>query len=179
MTTQRLNIHFLTVLFNETSDYFTSYDYNFYSLSHANFSIRRHFHNEIPHFNKSDMDEIFSHGHTARVPLVYILRDLLNKHKKPLQKDWKEDWEEDWKVEIKDNGSLLLSNGSQEYSFHALNLGLYDLYDEVSTYEEIQEKIDEEYKGYCEDKNVNGHFVAVLDNFLLLQTVKFYKLVTV
>ena len=57
-----------------------------------------------------DLKDVLSHGHTARVPLVYILRDLLNYR----------DNEKSWTVEIKDNGALVLSNRSKKCLFHAV-----------------------------------------------------------
>ena len=56
-----------------------------------------------------DLKDVLSHGHTARVPLVYILRDLLNCRDK-----------KSWTVKIKDNGALVLYDGSEEYLFHAV-----------------------------------------------------------
>ena len=160
MTTQRLNIHFLTVWFNETSDYFMDYDYRFYPTRHVEnkntgvqkLFFERTFRKEIPYFNLINMmTDILSNKHTARVPLVYVLRDLLNKHKEPLQKDWKEEWEEDWKVEIKDDGALVLNNGSKNYLF-----------------------------GECKEKdhnrNISGYLLAVSESFKESQTVEFYKL---
>ena len=94
-----------------------------------------------------DLKDVLSHGHTARVPLVYILRDLL---KKLSQKDWK--------VEIEDNGALVLYKGSEKYLFHA-----------VKNDSEIEGKIKEH-----QNLNIPHHFFAVLDQFETSQTVKFY-----
>ena len=92
-----------------------------------------------------DLKDVLSHGHTARVPLVYILRDLLNCRDK-----------KSWTVKIKDNGALVLYDGSEEYLFHAVK---------------NEEEIEREIKKY----NIPHHFFAVLDQFETSQTVKFYK----
>ncbi|MBO6090625.1 MAG: hypothetical protein J6P00_00155 [Acetobacter sp.] len=112
-----------------------------------------------------DLKDILSHGHTARVPLVFFFRDLLNKYKKPLQKDWE--------VEIESNGRLLLNYGKDKYSFHAFNFN-----GEKITEKDLQSfvKGEEEVLTSANAKHCNNHFVAVLDDFLLSQTVKFYKI---
>ena len=92
-----------------------------------------------------DLKDVLSHGHTARVPLVYILRDLLNYR----------DNEKSWTVEIKDNGALVLYNGSEEYLFHAVK---------------NEEEIEREIKKY----NIPHHFFAVLDQFETSRVVNFY-----
>ena len=99
-----------------------------------------------------DLKDVLSHGHTARVPLVYILRDLLNCR----------DNEKSWTVEIKDNGALVLSNRSKKCLFHA-----------VKNKEEIEREIE---KYIALNIHIPCHFFAVLDQFESSKTVKFYKI---
>ncbi|MBO6085663.1 MAG: hypothetical protein J6P19_04625 [Acetobacter sp.] len=95
-----------------------------------------------------DLKDVLSHGHTARVPLVYILRDLLNYR----------DNKKSWTVEIKDNGALVLSNRSEKYLFHAVK---------------NKEEIEREIKKY-QDLNILHHFFAVLEQFKTSRVVNFY-----
>lgn len=55
--------------------------------------------------------DILPNAHIARVPLVYILCNLLNIRDPIL---------EDWEVKTTYKGELLLKNSSQEYPFHAV-----------------------------------------------------------
>ena len=117
----------------------------------------------FPFFTEQEINinEILSNGHTARLPLVYVLRDCLNKIQK-----------QKWRVQI-DEMSLLLFKNHEEpkltgyFEFHAVKYKEY--------LKELKENIDKCIKE-CGDywPIPQGCVVAVVGNFEKKREVNFY-----